>query len=82
MHHWGAKWENIARIGLPGEVLPGSLIPFANLVSVEKVAGVLQQPRDRTVVPSLGTTFSLFPQWIVRPFLPGHSILSRSGLHV
>ena len=50
MHDGGAEWVDLTRVGFAGEVLICSLVPFANLIPIEKVARVLKEPRKEIVV--------------------------------
>ena len=50
MHNGGAEWVDFARVGLAGEVLVGSLVSFADLITIEKVARVLKEPREERVM--------------------------------
>ena len=60
VHHGGSKRIDLARIGLPGEVLICSLVSFANLEPIEKVACVLKEPREEIVMHRQLFTAPLF----------------------
>ena len=60
MHDGGAELVYLARIGLPGEVLICSLVSFANLEPIEKVACVLKEPREEIVMHRQLFTAPLF----------------------
>ena len=50
MHDGGSEGVNLARVGLPGEIVPGCLVAFADLVSVQQIAGMLEQLGEEAVM--------------------------------
>ena len=51
---------DLARVGRPGEVFPCGVVALADLESIQKVAGVLNQPRKEAVVDRQLFSTSLF----------------------
>ena len=60
VHDWGSEGVDLARVGLPGEVLPGCLVAFADLEAIQKVARMFNQLWEETDVDREFFAASLF----------------------
>ena len=50
MHDRGAELIDLARIGFSSEVLPRGLVSFSDLVAIQEIARMLNQPWEETVM--------------------------------